>query len=47
MKYLQSLINIHVNQKVRKMRWEAFAAVEWGVAFPRLRTAGMKGAYKQ
>ena len=47
MKDLQSFINAHVNPKLRKMRWEAYAAVEWGVGFPKLRNAGMKWAYRQ
>ena len=47
MKDLHVFISIHVNQKIRKMWWESYGAVDWGVEFPKLRIAAMKMAYKQ
>ena len=35
MKYLQSFINAHVNPKLRKLRWEAYAGAEYPVEFPK------------
>ena len=31
MKDLAMFISIHVNQQIRKMRWETYGALEWGV----------------
>ena len=47
MKDLQSFINAHVNPKLRKMRWEAYAVAEYPVEFPKVKNAAIKWAYKQ
>ena len=47
MKDLQSFINAHVNPKLRKMRWEAYAVAEYLVEFPKVKNAFIKWAYRQ
>ena len=47
MKDLQSFINAHVNPRLRKMRWEAYAVAEYPVEFPKVRNAAIKWAYRQ
>ena len=47
MKDLQSFINAHVNPRLRKMRWEAYAVAEYPVEFPKVKNASIKWAYRQ
>ena len=41
MKDLQSFINAHVNPRLRKMRWEAYAVAEYPVEFPKVKNAAI------